>query len=367
MLDRFEVMSMKKNILFVLLFVFAFLFSFDSVEALDDSGFVACNYYANVSIDGKNVVFDARVGVANAADQYLFYQPAVSLLKHKLNALDSDTFSAFHPAKSNNYSCPSVRFVLMDTKNENQVPSGCILPNGNPCEPQNTDIYYFSVVTNSVYKNSSKYKDKPVSDLLSANDSMSNNGDNVKAEEHCSWNIESIIKFANLSGSGPWNADNIKPDNSTYMTCYSVSNETLVDRIVAAFGFKKDDDYSDVIENGDVSCVSLLGDDNVELISTGFLVISIIGIILLIVLVATDFVKAVAASDDDENKKAFKNFKIRLISIVILLLLPVLVNFVLNFVDDHLYLETVNSKGEKTGESSIKFGNVKDCGLLSNE
>ena len=48
-----------------------------------------------------------------------------------------------------------------------------------------------------------------------------------------------------------------------------------------------------------------------------------------------DFVGAVAASDDDALKKAFNHLMIRLVLCVVIFLLPVLIEFILQIINNH--------------------------------
>lgn len=112
-----------------------------------------------------------------------------------------------------------------------------------------------------------------------------------------------------------------------------------------------------------ITCSKLLGPDNVKLIHTYLLYICIAGVLLVVVLGAMDFVKAIASSDDDGLKTAWKRIKNRIISVIILLLLPALVNFILSFVDDNFHLETVKDGKVKKSDISVKIGKASDCGL----
>ncbi|MBR2833044.1 MAG: hypothetical protein IKE75_01170 [Bacilli bacterium] len=112
-----------------------------------------------------------------------------------------------------------------------------------------------------------------------------------------------------------------------------------------------------------ITCKKLLGSDNVKLIRTYLFYICAAGVIIVIVLGISDFVKAIASSDDDALMTAWKRLKNRIISVIILLLLPALVNFVLSFVDDNMHLEIVDKNGEVKKDISVKFGKASDCGL----
>ena len=114
--------------------------------------------------------------------------------------------------------------------------------------------------------------------------------------------------------------------------------------------------------NESVSCAELLGDENVELISNILFIISIVGVVLGVVLGSVDFLRAIVSSDDDALAQAWKKFKFRIISIVILLLLPVLVDFILSFVNDNLHFKKVDVNGDLVGdEITVEVGKASDC------
>lgn len=68
-----------------------------------------------------------------------------------------------------------------------------------------------------------------------------------------------------------------------------------------------------------------------------FFIIQIIGIILLIVLSMIEFVKALTGEDEDGIKQAVKNTFKRIILVVILLILPSIIIWLLNMVNDNRY------------------------------
>lgn len=140
-------------------------------------------------------------------------------------------------------------------------------------------------------------------------------------------------------------------------------NRNMIDKIKNAVGIK---DETFTIKNGELTCTELLGTDNVKLISSLFLYICVAGVVLVIILGSTDFVRAVASSDEDALAQAFKKIKTRLISVVILLLLPILVNMILSFVNGNAHFEVVG-EDEKEKDVSIKIGSVTDCGLIADE
>ena len=116
------------------------------------------------------------------------------------------------------------------------------------------------------------------------------------------------------------------------------------------------DKYTQDVNYDDMGCHELLGDGNIDLISKGFMVIAAAGVIILIVLGATDFVKVITAGDDDGLATAFKKIKNRIISVIILLLLPVIIDLFLNLLNDNFTMEE-NGKGN----TEIKIGSVQDC------
>lgn len=84
---------------------------------------------------------------------------------------------------------------------------------------------------------------------------------------------------------------------------------------------------------GDIDCETLLGSEMLEWLDSMFFMIQVAAVVLTIVLGMLDVTKAVASQEDDALKKAFKNLKIRLMVTAILILLPVIIEFILSFVD----------------------------------
>lgn len=123
-----------------------------------------------------------------------------------------------------------------------------------------------------------------------------------------------------------------------------------------------EDEYG-ISEDGSIECTTLLGKDNVSLITNILLVIAAVGVVMVVIYSITDFTKAVAASDDDGLAKSGKHLKNRIISVIALLLLPALINFLLGFINDNLHYEKIKNNGDSNGTISIKVGNVSDCGI----
>ena len=78
-------------------------------------------------------------------------------------------------------------------------------------------------------------------------------------------------------------------------------------------------------------------------LSSFFTIISIIGMILLVVMSAIEFIKAVTGSDEDGLKGAIKHTFIRIICAIILLLLPMLITWILNIANNNNY--KIDDKG----------------------
>lgn len=85
-----------------------------------------------------------------------------------------------------------------------------------------------------------------------------------------------------------------------------------------------------------------------NLLNTIFWAISIIGIILVVVMTALSFIKALVGADDEKIKDAFKHLLTRIIVVIVLLLLPMILSFIITLVND-----------SASGEVSVgKDGNV---------
>lgn len=100
------------------------------------------------------------------------------------------------------------------------------------------------------------------------------------------------------------------------------------------------------------TCRAVLTDDLANIIKNLFTILSIIGIILVVVLGMTDFVSAITSGEDDALNKAFKKVKNRIIAVIILLLLPVIVNWIVDFANKHIIYDD---------SSKLKIGDLSDC------
>lgn len=89
-------------------------------------------------------------------------------------------------------------------------------------------------------------------------------------------------------------------------------------------------DPVDSIEVTEASCEALLGPQTLSYLNTGFAIIQIIGVILVVILGLTDFMGAILAGDADANKKVIKRFIVRLFVMGILLVVPSALEMVLS-------------------------------------
>ncbi len=88
-------------------------------------------------------------------------------------------------------------------------------------------------------------------------------------------------------------------------------------------------DYS----HDDIDCHALLGDEMLEWLESAYFLIKVLAVVITIITGMLDITKAVASSEEEALKKALKNLKTRLIITAIILILPVIVEFMLSFMD----------------------------------
>ena len=108
-------------------------------------------------------------------------------------------------------------------------------------------------------------------------------------------------------------------------------------------------DKIETVEPGTASC-DLIPDSIMQFLKNLFLVIQVIGIVLLIVLSAIELIKAIIGADDDGLKGAIKNTFRRIIVVIILLILPAIIIWALNMINNNAY-ETDNNGKRVIGEN----------------
>ena len=115
------------------------------------------------------------------------------------------------------------------------------------------------------------------------------------------------------------------------------------------------------IEGETPSCSALLATKTGEKTSIAdfikglVIVISIVGIVILIVSTSGDFIKAITSGEADKMSDTFKKFKNRIIALIVLLLLPILVNWIINVLNNYLIVDY---------NGNIRIGNVSDCEII---
>ena len=107
-------------------------------------------------------------------------------------------------------------------------------------------------------------------------------------------------------------------------------------------GFAEEGKYDEQDVGTTCSSVSEIG----QLLSNLLWIINIIAIVILIIMTAVDFIRAVVGSEEDTLKKAFKNFVIRAIIIVILLLLPLILGAIIRMTNKEMGTVQIGENGQ---------------------
>lgn len=134
-------------------------------------------------------------------------------------------------------------------------------------------------------------------------------------------------------------------------------NENLIDKIKEwATGRKDSQKTADtgVDESDELECSQVLGDAFADVLAGIFTLTCVIGVVLLIFTLIFDFIKTISSGEDGALLDAFKKAKIRVIATIILLLLPVFVNFIIDFINNNLIIE----------DGNIKIGNISECNVV---
>ena len=82
-------------------------------------------------------------------------------------------------------------------------------------------------------------------------------------------------------------------------------------------------------EISEASCETLLGPQTISYLTTAFIIVQVIGVVLVVILGLTDFLGAILSGDNDANKKAVKKFVIRLSMMAVLLVVPSILELLL--------------------------------------
>ena len=216
---------------------------------------------------------------------------------------------------------------------ERQLPKN-VRQIGNVCdEPK---IYVEDYVDTFLGQLQEKAMEKPVAAALT--------GEITKCEDKVVVYISGAIRAEDVEVEGT----NLKELSS------DEAKDIVEDSSNARKEANRDEDIDGVVEWGDKGKNSgykynneyctIISSDIIEFLNTLFLILSIVGVLLLVAMSAIEFIKAVTGSDEDGFKGAVKHTFIRIICIVILLLLPMLISWILNIVNDFNYQKDENNK-----------------------
>lgn len=155
----------------------------------------------------------------------------------------------------------------------------------------------------------------------------------------------------------------------------NVEGKADIDKIIE-WGKTADKEYVLNAEDSK-TCAELLGNYKLkQFLNNLFWIISIIGIILLIIMTAIEFIKVITGQDDNNLKDAFKHTVIRGICVIVLLLLPVIISAIITVVNNNneYYLtdkngNIINDNKGKPIKLSLKIGdnNQPLCGIGEND
>lgn len=174
-------------------------------------------------------------------------------------------------------------------------------------------------------RNKEVYNDETLSSLLTLVDSSGNKKYRQINDETGQPYIEKLHSL--------YAQNTIKSLNYIRETCNATTN-TKIEYDEAKLKNKLTTHYeSTIYENVNVdidstfSCGTL--GELADLVKTGYFIIEIIAIVILVVFTALDYAKVILSGEQDEMKKTNKRLATRLIIAVVILLLPALINFVL--------------------------------------
>lgn len=360
---------MKKNKLFIFVFVFIMLFgiNMDGVLAKQDAGGagtsssysygIICSYYGT----RKTVVTGSGTtgGITNGQEFPYIYTLKVKCANSdctKLSATDYGLIKDLDGAKQelNVSNSDDITSIVNDKKSDFTFKSGEGVKN---CP--------------RTLKFSSGNVKLDFSDLLDIGDvSIDSYGISINSYERFSASSEKNIDIKKVTSdllenkkrksySSGANGDTSKTTTEENSRQHG-KNEDLIPYIMNALDDLGNEDYG-ISNDGTITCSALLGPKNIELIHDILLFMCILGIIMVVVFGIMEFIKAISSSDDDALAKAFKRLKVRIISIIILLILPVFVNLLLGLINDNVHFKIVNGEGTVTEDVSIQIGKASDC------
>ena len=302
---------MRKNKLLIFLFVFIMFFCVNVSGAKaewcpSDSKFskaVSCKYKAGVTVREDAVIYFGKTTGGN-------YCSTVKSIK---------TGTWVWAWKDDNSGAASKKKFEFDFKDANKMQSSIFENNKCPRLKIVNEYDIKSGKTEKVIISNKKLGGIPVL------------GD-IFNEAACG--VNQIVSL----GSECWMADGdfseITNDEMTATTISTNSERAGNSELIGSIRkyFEHNNNGKTEFSSDEITCTELLGDELISMIGSISLFICVSAIVLIVLFSSSDFVKAIASNDDDILKKATSRLKIRLISVVLLLLLPLLVNFTLSFI-----------------------------------
>lgn len=354
--------------LFCLLLIVICFTKIDEVKAetIKDKGYVVCEYDFKNTIKGTGVTDSPftpnscklKIAIANDKSKAKVLECSDSRLnpndgsKHTVT-LNDDSVSSFHKIGTTSYTCPSDLVFILNSAKKGAAGDVDIATSGYVGSSWTYSyILDVSVVSAENYKGEAgRYSGKSVTTGNKGTEIIKYDGKDVGYG--CHWDVTKLLDAKS----------NPKLDDEKYITCSS-NNTELSSAITKWYKNEKDKLYKAGIENVDFTCSKIFEDDDVKnLISSIFWLISIGGVIMLLFTMGMDFVKVIT-SNEESMSEALKKSKNRIIATIILLILPILVNFVINVINTNFVQVTIKDKDGNALNSSYKVGNVSDCGLI---
>ncbi len=260
---------------------------------------IACTFFINdntVKADGCNCYYKAveNIPQLNETSLTAVYLASFNYSSNSADVLKSCS-SAHHSASAGTQSNTCTDF-------------GVNLSRGNP----------FEVDSNGISQNGCSVESCQSANLKLCNDNT------IRAK----YDGEPECNGSNMTAISQSEFDELynSKDTVSDATSSKLSGEDL--NKIKSWGESETYDVSDLGND----CNVISGDIR-DFLNNLLWIISIIGIILLIVMTAFEFVKVVTGQDDEGIKKAFKHTIIRIVCVVILLLLPMIVSSVITIIN----------------------------------
>lgn len=311
---------------FLILFIGTLFFNIEDVKAIGDgSGYAECHYEwgeqkSQDTASQQNYWYRKyEIAITFYKENNTYYSWAkIACTKDgdkqgttvQENVCSIDNYNdIFHNADKykkyfiteSNWKCPNELYINKDNMN----PKMSVYYDKSTCDEKNGGIVFWKKCSRTVPINySDGYIIKP---------SGNPDPESVKldaTQEH------SGTSYSNGNGS----------DNSSNSTDPSEMNPDELNQWAEDMKNKKDEtEY----EN---PCDVISKETKTE-IQKWIVVIAVAGVIILIVITLLDFAKALVSSDENRMGKILKNFRIRIICVALLMLLPVIVTGIINLVN----------------------------------